>query len=424
MVTDKPRTTDAEILRRCVDRIIESGALGRGHLNAKLLSYLAERAARAEVPKEFDISVDVFHKDASSGDIADAQTRVHIYKLRARLEAYYAGAGKADPFRLEIPKGTYQLVATANDGAATADSGALRRAASRRYAVLGLLAASLLVNVAWLGTFMQQAEPPVAHSAVWAALGDSGRPVLVVLGDHFFFGESGSHVRMRDVAINSDAELRSSSYGAQRGLVFETLSYLPRSSVFALQTLLSSAAATPEDVTLKLISELTPEDLRTHDIVYVGFFRSMAILRDYYFARSNFAPDAPLFMSLTDSSSGEVFTRSGPGPQHNRDYGLFARLTGPAGNRIVVMAGIGDVGVSAVVRAMHSDGGDEQSAASRDAAGIDAGHDFELLIEAKGHSRTDLDFTVLRAMRLRGSGASPATGPASTPDAAELRAGR
>jgi hypothetical protein len=424
-VTDKPRTADVETLRRCVDRIIESGALGRGHLNAKLLSYLAERAARGEIPKEFDISVDVFHKSTSSVDIADAQTRVHVYKLRARLDAYYAGAGKAEPFRLEIPKGTYQLVATANGGAATAGSAASRRGAWRRYAVLGLLIASLLFNLVWLGGFPGQGAPPVARSAVWAALGDSGRPLLVVLGDHFFFGESGSHVRMRDVAINSDAELRSSSYGAKPGLVFETLSYLPRSSVFALQTLLPSAAGTPEDVTIKLVSELTPEDMRTHDIVYVGFFRSMGILRDYYFTRSNFAPDAPLFMSLTDSISGEVFTRSGPGPQHNRDYGLFARLHGPAGNRIVVMAGIGDVGVSAVVRAMHSGGGDEQSATLRDAAGIDAAHDFELLIEAKGHSRTDLDFTVLRAIALRTSGASPATGTTSTRGpVAELSAGR
>jgi hypothetical protein len=425
-VTDKPRTTDVEILRQCVDRIIESGALGRGHLNAKLLNYLADRAARAEVPKEFDISVDVFHKSTSSADIADAQTRVHIYKLRARLEAYYAGAGKSEAFRLEIPKGTYQLVATANDSVATTDSGTPRRGAWRLYAVSGLLAASLLLNILWLGGFPQETKPSVAHSAMWAALGDSGRPVLVVLGDHFFFGETGSHVRTRDIAINSDAELRSSpSYGAKPGLVFETLSYLPRSSMFALQTLLPGVAATPENVTLKLVSELTPEDLRTHDIVYVGFVRAMGILRDYYFTRSNFEPDEPLFLSLTESSSGEVFTRSGPVPQYNRDYGLFARLTGPAGNRIVVMAGIGDVGVSAVVRAMHSDGSDEQGAAVRAAAGIDAGDDFELLIEADGHSRTDLDSMVLRALPLRTPDASPVTGPESTtaPDD-ELRAGR
>ena len=419
-MTDKHRTTDADLLRRCIDRIIESGALGRGHTYTKLLSYLANRAARGEVPKEFDISVDVFGKSTSNVDAADAQTRVHVYKLRARLDAFYAGAGKAEPFRLEIPKGTYQLVATANDVVAEAPRPPART--WRRYAVVGLLAVSLLANVAWLARWPRQAEPPRADSAVWEALGDGGRPVLIALGDHFFFGENSTHVRIRDVAINSEAELRaSSSYGAKPGLVFETLSYLPRSTVFALQTLLPDAGAAPPEVVLKLVSEVTPEDLHSHDVIYIGFVRAMAILRDYYFTRSNFAADAPLFMSLTNSHSGEVFTRSGPGPQHNRDYGLFARFTGPAGNRIVVLAGIGDVGVSAVVRAMHSDSGREVSEALLDTAEIGGAQDFELLIEAEGHSRTDLDFAIVGAYPLRASGVSaspPALPPATEPHAA------
>lgn len=425
-MTDKPRTSDADLLRRCIDRIIESGALGRSHTYTKLLSYLADRAARGDVPKEFDISVDVFGKSTSSGDTADAQTRVHVYKLRARLDAYYAGAGKTDPFRLEIPKGTYQLVAMANDVAAAADDAArLPSRAWPRYALLGLLAASLLANVTWLVRWQRQAEPPRAESAVWDALGDSGRPVLIIVGDHFFFSEGGTRVRLRDVSINSEAELRaSSSYGAKPGLVFETLSYLPRSTVFALQTLLPDAGAAPPEIALKLVSEVTPEDLRSHDVVYVGFVRAMGILRDYYFTRSNFSPDSPLFMSLTSSQNGEVFTRSGPGPQYIRDYGLFARLTGPTGNRIVVLAGIGDVGVSAVVRAMHSDSGREGSKALLDSAGIDGARDFELLIEAEGHSRTDLDFAIVGAYPLRASGVSaspPALEPPSAA-AAKLRA--
>ena len=121
---------------------------------------------------------------------------------------------------------------------------------------------------------------------------------------------------------------------------------------FALQTILPHAAAARKNVTMKLVSELTPADLRDYDVIYVGFVRAMAILKDYYFSRSNFSSDAPLYMSLARPASGEVFTRSGPVPQHNRDYGVFARFTGPAGNQIVVFAGIGDVGVSAVVRSL------------------------------------------------------------------------
>ena len=112
-VLQQPRTADPAVIRACVARVIESGVLGRGHVYPKLLSYLADRTIRGEVPKEFDISVDVFGKAKGDIDAPDAQTRVHIYKLRARLDPYYAGAGKHEPLRLEIPKGAYHLCAVA-----------------------------------------------------------------------------------------------------------------------------------------------------------------------------------------------------------------------------------------------------------------------------------------------------------------------
>ena len=56
-----------------------------------------------------------------------------------------------------------------------------------------------------------------------------------------------------------------------------------------------------------------------------------------------------MFMSF-ERKNGEVFTRSGPVPEHNRDYGLVTRFAGPTGNQILVLTGIGDVGVLAAAR--------------------------------------------------------------------------
>ena len=99
-------------LRRASHRLRRAGPRTR---LPKLLTYLVDRTIRGEVPKEFDISVDVFGKAKGDIDAPDAQTRVHIYKLRARLDSYYGGAGKHDPLRLDIPKGTYHLSAVANE---------------------------------------------------------------------------------------------------------------------------------------------------------------------------------------------------------------------------------------------------------------------------------------------------------------------
>lgn len=400
-MVDKPRPSDPDVIRACVARLIESGALGRGHVYPKLLSYLADRAIRGETPKEFDISVDVFGKAKTNDAAGDAQTRVHMHKLRARLDAYYAGAGRHDPHRLDIPKGTYHLFAVASERpSAVADA---RRSPMLRYAILGLLltlGASLAANVALLATRTPHPERVVLGSDVWSGFAASDRPLLIAVGDHFFFGTRNPPVRMRDVRINSKEELQAAAeYAANPSLVFDALSYLPKSAVFALQTLLPNAAASGKTVGLKLVSELTAEDLRDHDIVYVGFVRAMAILRDYYFSKSNFIAEPPLFMSLK-RKDGDVFARSGPVPQHNRDYGIVARFRGPSGNQILVLAGIGDVGVLSAVHSAGTAGGIEQVEAVLRSASVDPAAGFEVLVEADGHGRTDLGFRVIDAHAL------------------------
>jgi hypothetical protein len=423
-VLQQPRTADPEVIRACVARVIESGVLGRGHVYPKLLTYLADRTTRGEVPKEFDISVDVFGKAKGDTDAADAQTRVHIYKLRARLDSYYAGAGKNDSLRLEIPKGTYHLCAVSNDATPANDKTAVATPSAprpiTRYAVAGVLVAlvlSIAANVVLLTNRPPTNERLVADSHVWAGLNSTSRPLLIVIGDHFFFGEWGSRRRTRDIRINSKDELQAAAeYAANPGLSFETLSYLPKSTVFALQTLLPHASG--KSVTMKLISELTADDLRDHDVVYVGFVRAMTTWREYFLGISNFTAEPPLFMGFA-RKDGEVYERSGPVPEHNRDYGLLTRFVGSTGNQILVLTGIGDAGVLAAVRIAGTEMGIDQVETQLRTAEIDTGAGFEVLVEVDAHSRTELGARVVGAYRLGNSDAAPAShsSEGSTPPA-------
>jgi hypothetical protein len=219
--------------------------------------------------------------------------------------------------------------------------------------------------------------------------------VLIVVGDHFFFGEPDSLIRIRDIRINSEEELRQSTeFRTNPDLVFATLSYLPKSVVFGLQGILPRVSAARTKVGMKLVSELTSEDLRDYDIVFVGFVRSMGLLRDYYFTKSNFSSESP-YLDVVHSETGHVFARSGPLPKHNTDYGLFARFSGPSGNQILVFSGIGDPGVLAAARSLNTANGIQQIDQMLESGALDVSNGWEVLLEVEGHSRTDLDFRVL-----------------------------
>ena len=133
--------------------------------------------------------MDVLGKHEPNADGSDAQTRVQVYKLRSRLDTYYAGLGSNDPFRLEIPKGAYHLAAVAREpGEQVAAPAPKQRVAS--YAGWALLLVSIALNVSLLINDRTTDKRDVLASPVLSGFIDAERPVLVVLGDHFFFGES------------------------------------------------------------------------------------------------------------------------------------------------------------------------------------------------------------------------------------------
>ena len=81
----------------------------KSEASQKLLRYLAERALRGDTPKETEIAIDVFGRDASFNSAEESLVRVAVRALRRRLHDYYAGPGQHDEVQFDIPKGGYRL---------------------------------------------------------------------------------------------------------------------------------------------------------------------------------------------------------------------------------------------------------------------------------------------------------------------------
>lgn len=103
-------TVTAGELRTQLERILASTCFAKAWRGCHLLRYLVGAVAQPPLRliTEYAIGIDVFRRDPatySTGE--DPIVRVQLGRLRRRLDAYYRGAGQADPLRISLPLGSY-----------------------------------------------------------------------------------------------------------------------------------------------------------------------------------------------------------------------------------------------------------------------------------------------------------------------------
>jgi adenylate cyclase len=121
-VHDKPKP---EAVRLQVERILRNAEFRGSDKQRKFLSFVVEEtlAGRASQLKAYTIAVAVYGRDKEFDPQVDPIVRVEAGRLRRALEHHYLTAGKNDPVRIEIPKGSYvpifQMVEILPSGAQT-----------------------------------------------------------------------------------------------------------------------------------------------------------------------------------------------------------------------------------------------------------------------------------------------------------------
>jgi hypothetical protein len=390
-----------------------------------VLRYLVDRALADVTPHEIDIAIDVFGKDQSYDPAESSSVRVGVHQVRKKLEAHYRAAPSPEgDVRLSIPKGSYRvsfgmslleahnasLFAPPSDGDGNLVHGprALLRPAAAVLAIALLLSVggnALLLLKGHRSESISTANPAsmttdIPAAFAWSNLREGPEPILIALGDVFFFtearGESGARY-IRDVDINSPEDLRrfeADGYGST--MLPSEMTYLPKATAFALAAILPVARAAGKKVELKLMSDVSAQDLRENDVIYIGLLRSMGVLQEYFFRSSDFYIEPP-FLQLHQKSTGKTFAWSGRlfGPTH--DYGLFARLQGPGEGELFVLTGLSGIGMLQAVNALTNARSAEQ--VERDVrAGIETiPAELEILFEVSGYDREALDAKMVSA---------------------------
>ena len=355
---------EPDALQALAARIRATDALGRSQLIHKLFDFLIECSATGRAPKETEVAIEVFGKDVGFDVAQDAMVRVYVHKLRRKLEEYYSGAGRGEPLRLSIPKGTYRFVIEepgheAAAPAAPAEEAALAPARGARRWLWPALAASVLLNLLGLGLLIGHrpatGADAVARNPVWARMLGSERPLLLVLGDYYIFAETDRNMEVqrlvREFSINSAADLdqylKLHPELADRYQDMQ-LNYLPTSAAFALKDLMPLLGAAAARTRVVMASDVTPAMLKSSDLIYIGYLSGMGMLSDLVFSGSRFDVGES-FDVLIDRASGKHYISQAampvPGEQTYHDIGYFATFAGPSGNQIMIIAGTRDVAV-------------------------------------------------------------------------------
>jgi hypothetical protein len=417
-------TTDEAVVRAELAQV--SSAFGKAETTRRLLAYLVECSLRNKVPKETDIAIDVFQRDANFDSAQDSVVRVAVRALRQKLDEYYRDAGRHRPLRFELPRGGYRIYIVRAEDAEHAPQPAVDHepfsapepaAPPRqlRWALGGLAAAlvlSILVNLWfwWRGT--EPAETPhVAHtSALWAPLLNGTRPITVVLGDHLLFPsptpQPGRVQLIRDARVNTNEELRAylESF-PQRPLrdpgIQVATTLVPKSVALGLTDIMPVVRGVSRPFNVRILDEWPTDELLTHDLVLMGpLARIGPLLSDLLFRGSRYVfehDDQP--RRLRDRMTGQEYRPSTGRRENATDYGLLVSFRGPADNRIMVFASVGsDLGLMPLIRRATSESGLAELHAALTGNGEQPVPDeFEALIEVVGYHRTDLSSTLLAA---------------------------
>jgi hypothetical protein len=349
------------------ERLRERKALGRSDLLQSLFDFLVERSLEGAPPKEVEIAVAVFGKNAAFDMSQDASVRVYVHRLRKKLDEFYAN----DPpvlGRLTIPKGEYRIVF---EPAPEAGAWSTRRPVSKRTWIVVALLAIVLNGLAWATLYgLMPARQPGAEVrglAPWAPALRNGRQTILVVGDYYIFDEidpaTGADRLVREYTINSARDLsRYLLNNPQKAGRYKDLglSYLPVGAALALRDVvpvLVPASSERDRLRVIIASDLTAEMLKQNNIVYVGYLSGLGLLRDPVFAGSRFTV-GDTYDELIDQTTHQAYISQEGGPEvgggKQQDFGYFSTFEGPSGNRIIIVAGTRDTALMQISEAVTS----------------------------------------------------------------------
>ncbi|HUX59520.1 MAG TPA: hypothetical protein VMV77_21280 [Bacteroidales bacterium] len=338
-----------------IDKICKSKTF-TSPIDSRLLRYLVDATIHERVLKETVIAVDIFNRDPIFNPGDDSIVRSSIYNLRKKIDAYYREEGKNDSIRISIPKGSYSVAFEENISVRIADK---KEKKSTNWFFLYLFSFLITTSALLVLYFserhsLQKIKTQYESNYFWSDLIKSDKPLMIVLGNYFMMERIQSSDSSKNFIRNSNVNTpndflayRDNNRELEGQLKAFGMSYFGEEIPWCLMKIFEVFRGTEKVINIKYSSELTPADLRDRDIIFIGDFSTMTILKSFL-NQSHYKfklTPSTIYYSANFTDTTEIITIANLNKtDFQNDYSIIGKLTGSHGNKVLFFLSFSPLG--------------------------------------------------------------------------------
>ncbi len=192
-----------------------------------------------------------------------------------------------------------------------------------------------------------------ANDEIWGSFLDNQYPILIILGDDYFLDEYNSKLnryrQIRDWEIDSENDLSNFLIQYPKENLWKSeITGIPYGGANNLMDILPIIYQFQSDVSLKMSSNLSLEEIRNHNIIYIGEFKNLRVLNKIVYKlpiRFQYNPDERLFIIDENGDTLNTYLRiEAPYAQSNKynvDYSLLIKIPGFTNEIFMLIVGFG-----------------------------------------------------------------------------------
>ena len=376
--------TDHRKISQTLEKLLNSKTFSKPGVYKDLLNYLVNCSLKGETPKEQQIAFDVFGKKAEQEK--ELNVRVYIMNLRNKLKEYYQQEGKDDTVILQIPKGKYQVEFKFLTYKSVKRS-------LEKYSLALFIAGFLLIIFSFL-LLLNNDKFRRPKQAIWKGFLEPEYPILIVLGDHYFFTDSIATGRMgssRDTRINSDEDLDAylKTHPESLGKIRKSnTTYINRQAPIGLFRLMCMFGGGVAKVEMKYSSQLKWEDTRNKHLIFIGSVKTLRFLKPTL-ERAGLKYDLEHASFTYQTADSTLFFDNRHDNYLNHEYSSLVYFCTNDKRKVLFLLSDDDLGNIAAMKYLT----DEQNTGLPDKAPT---LNYKAVFEVKGRELTDFKVDLVR----------------------------